>query len=308
MTPPRPRSIIAGRKARVRTTTASQLTRTISAWRSRSRSAKSAAQAEAGVVDEEVDVDAELLDLARAASAASVAEVAGDHLGVVGKAAGELRRAGPCGGRRGSARAALGELPRELLADSRRGAGDQCRLCHARSLSRPHAARGENIGRVTEATIQFADRVRAWEAEYLWERATPLVSGAARAARGRQPGADAVPARPRPDRALEGVPAAQAQDAGVRRAGGRPLPDAAHPHARGLLHLANGRAGAGAERGPDRGDRARARPRPSALRPHRRGGARRGDRGARDGASSTTSTRCGWSRCSRGARRAWGST
>src|SRR3954468_9374737 len=35
----------------------------------------------------------------------------------------------------------------------------------------------------------------------------PFLSGPAARARGRQPGADAVPARPRPDRALEGVPA-----------------------------------------------------------------------------------------------------
>src|SRR5690349_2326121 len=57
---------------------------------------------------------------------------------------------------------------------------------------------------------------------------------------GRQPGADTVPAGPRPDRALEGVPAAEAQDAGLRGAGGGPLPDQAHPHAGGLLHLSHG--------------------------------------------------------------------
>ena len=38
--------------------------------------------------------------------------------------------------------------------------------------------------------------------------------------------------------------------------------------------LAHRRAGAGAQRGPRRGDRARPRPRPPAVRPHRRGGAR----------------------------------
>ena len=63
--------------------------------------------------------------------------------------------------------------------------------------------------------------------------------------------------------------------------GGRPLPDPAHAHARDLLHRADGRAGAGAERGPDRGDRAGARPRPPAVRPHRRGGARPGAARAR---------------------------
>src|SRR3954454_8380016 len=83
-----------------------------------------------------------------------------------------------------------------------------------------------------------------------------LLSRPAAGARGGQPGADAIPARPRPDRALEGVPAAQAQDAGVRGAGGRSLPDPAHAHPRGLLHLADGGAGARPERGPDGGDRA----------------------------------------------------
>ena len=92
----------------------------------------------------------------------------------------------------------------------------------------------------------------------------------------RQPAADAVPARPRPDRPLEGLPPPQAQDAGLRRPRGRPLPDPAHPHAGGLRDRPHGRPGARPQRGPDRGDRARPRPRPPALRPHRRGGARRG--------------------------------
>ena len=58
-----------------------------------------------------------------------------------------------------------------------------------------------------------------------------LLSGGARASRGGLRAAHPVPARSRPDRALEGVPPAQAQDAGLRRAGRRPLPHAAHPHA-----------------------------------------------------------------------------
>ena len=112
--------------------------------------------------------------------------------------------------------------------------------------------------------------------------------------------AHAVPARPRPDRALEGVPAAQAQDAGLRRPRGRPLPHAADPHARGHPDLAHGRAGAAAQRGPHRGDRARPRRRPSAVRAHRRGGAGRAARASASAAASvTTSTRCGSSTCSR---------
>ena len=88
------------------------------------------------------------------------------------------------------------------------------------------------------------------------------------------PPAHAVPARPRPDRPLEELPAAQAQDPGLHRPRGRPLPHPAHAHDRGLRHLAHGRAGAAPERGPDRGDRPRPRPRPPAVRARRRGGAR----------------------------------
>ena len=107
--------------------------------------------------------------------------------------------------------------------------------------------------------------------------------------------AHAVPARPRPDRPLEGLPPAQAQDAGVRRAGGGPLPHAPHAHARGHAGQPHRRARAAAQRGPDRGDRARARPRAPAVRAHRRGGPRRGAaRRGSGGVSSITSTRCGW--------------
>ena len=60
-----------------------------------------------------------------------------------------------------------------------------------------------------------------------------LLSGAARARGGGLLAAHAVPARPRPDRALQGVPPADAQDAGVRGAARRPLPHAADAHARG---------------------------------------------------------------------------
>ena len=121
-----------------------------------------------------------------------------------------------------------------------------------------------------------------------------LVSGAARGRRGRLAAAHAVPARPRPDRPLEGVPPAQAQDPGLHLARGRPLPHAAHAHARGGRDRAHGRARARAQRGPDRGDRARPRPRPPAVRAHRRERARRVPaRALRRRASATTSTRCG---------------
>ena len=126
------------------------------------------------------------------------------------------------------------------------------------------------------ATATFADRVRAWEDEFLSEHATRSYP-ARRARRGAgQPAADAVPARPRPHRPLQVLPPAQAQDPGLRRPRGRPLPDPADPHAGGLRDRPHRGPGAGPERGPDRGDRARPRPRPPALRPRRRGRARRG--------------------------------
>ena len=86
--------------------------------------------------------------------------------------------------------------------------------------------------------------------------------------------ADALPARPRPDRALQGVSPAEAEDPGVHRPAGRPLPHPAHAHAGGVGHRPGRGPGAAAERGPGRGDRARPRPRACALRPHRRGGDR----------------------------------
>ena len=85
----------------------------------------------------------------------------------------------------------------------------------------------------------------------------------------------------------------QAQDAGLRRPRGRPLPHAADAHARDDRDRARRRARAAAERGPHRGDRPRPRPRPPAVRPRRRGGARRAAaRARRRAASATTSTRC----------------
>ncbi len=96
--------------------------------------------------------------------------------------------------------------------------------------------------------------------------------------RGRVRRPDAVPARPRPHPPFEAVPAAEGQDAGLHRPGGRPLPHADDPHARDDRDRARRRARAAAERGPDRGDRARSRHRPPAVRARRREGARRAHR------------------------------
>ena len=90
---------------------------------------------------------------------------------------------------------------------------------------------------------------------------------APRAARPDPPG---LPARPRPHHPLQGLPAPEAQDPGLLRADGRPLPDAPHAHARGVADRAQHRQGAPPARGADRGHRARARPRPHAVRPRGR--------------------------------------
>ena len=124
----------------------------------------------------------------------------------------------------------------------------------------------------------------------------PLVPGPPARARARLRPPHAVPARPRPDRAQQGLPPAQAQDAGVHLARGRPLPHAADPHARGLRDRPQRGPGAGPERGPDRGHRAGPRPGPPAVRAHRRARPGRAAGAAATAcASATTSTRCAWS-------------
>src|SRR5205085_1955892 len=81
-----------------------------------------------------------------------------------------------------------------------------------------------------------------------------------------RPGAADLPARPRSHHPLQGVPAAGRQDAGVPGARGRPLPDAHHPHARGVADRAHRHARAAAQRIADRGDRDGPRSRAHAVR------------------------------------------
>ena len=81
--------------------------------------------------------------------------------------------------------------------------------------------------------VRSRSACRAREERELSPLAARSYPAPARRARGRLRPAHAVPARPRPDRSLQGVPPPQAQDAGLRRARGRPLPHAADAHARG---------------------------------------------------------------------------
>ena len=113
---------------------------------------------------------------------------------------------------------------------------------------------------------------------------------AARRPQSRRPAPDGVPARPRPGHPLQGVSAAQAQDPGVHRAEGRPLPHPPDPHDGSDPGRADDRAGAAAERGSDRGHRPGARPRAHAVRARWRGRDGRDPRPS----SATTSRACGW--------------
>ena len=132
------------------------------------------------------------------------------------------------------------------------------------------------------------------------EQLAPAATRAARrprpgATRARGPAADGVRARPRPDPARQGLPPAQAQDAGLPEPRRRPLRHPADPHAAG--HPGRPVAGPGArpQRDAGRGDRAGPRRRPLAVRPPRRGRAR----ALRARAAGTTPRRaCGSSRCS----------
>ena len=128
-----------------------------------------------------------------------------------------------------------------------------------------------------DTSPSFAARIRELEERALSPLAVRSYETRGRLrARGRVRRPHAVPARPRPDRPLQAVPAAEGQDAGLHRPGRRPLPHAHDPHARDDRHRPRRRPRAAPERGSRRGDRARPRHRPHAVRPRRRGGARRG--------------------------------
>ena len=84
-----------------------------------------------------------------------------------------------------------------------------------------------------------------------------------------------LPPRLRPHHPFDRLPPPQAQDPGVRLRRGRPLPHAAHPHARSDAGGPRARPPAAARRRSRRGAGAGPRSRPSAVRPCRRARARR---------------------------------
>ena len=130
ITPPVPRSTIAGRKARVRVTTASQLTRTISASRS------------SGVSQKRPRVPNPALLTSRSTSTPSFVDLLLERGGVVGEVAlndvglgvellGEGLEAVLPAGDEDQLVTSFGELARELLADARRSSRNQRCFGHA---------------------------------------------------------------------------------------------------------------------------------------------------------------------------------
>ena len=91
--------------------------------------------------------------------------------------------------------------------------------------------------------------------------------------RGARRHAHGLRARPRPHHAQQGLPAAEAQDAGLREPRGRSLRDAPDAHHPGHPDRTGAGRGAVAQRVAGRGHRPGPRRRPLPVRPHRRGGA-----------------------------------
>src|SRR5712691_8754610 len=83
-----------------------------------------------------------------------------------------------------------------------------------------------------------------------------LVAQATKAATAKRAVADAdeLRGRSRPHRPQQGLPPHEAQDTGLSRAGGRPLPDADDAHPRGEPDRPLDGPGAAPQRGPGRGD------------------------------------------------------
>ena len=155
----------------------------------------------------------------------------------------------------------------------------------ARAASQPAARRMDEPRSTNLGDIGFGYRPRAPYA------CDPAQSRGRFYRRDRKPDPHAVPARPRPHHPFDRLPPAEAQDAGVHRARGRPLPHPADPYDRGGADRARPGARAALRRGSGRGGGAGARFRPHAVRPYRRGSART-TRWPPGAASTTTRSRC----------------
>ena len=134
---------------------------------------------------------------------------------------------------------------------------------------------------------RFDETIRAREEDPVAVRCPLARDARARASGGAMRRPDGVPARSRSHRPLEAVPAAEGEDTGLHRSRGRSLPHAHDPHARDDGDLPRRGACAAAERGSDRGDRARARHGPHTVRARRGGCARRRRAGAIQSALSS---------------------
>ena len=155
--------------------------------------------------------------------------------------------------------------------------------------------RRRHNGRRMSASIR--EQLEQREREILAPQASKSADSKGRAPpRNRRRDPPGVPARPRSHHPHQGVPSAQAQDAGVLCADRRSLSHAPDAHARSGADRADHREGAAPARRADRSDRARSRPGPHAVRPCRRAGAQRAWCRAD---SITTSKACASSMCSR---------
>ena len=162
----------------------------------------------------------------------------------------------------------------------RRRSHSEAGACSALPSPRCSSEQRSRISCLYADPMGFDETIRAREEGPLAVRGALARDARARASGGAMRRPDGVPARPRSHRPLEAVPAAEGEDAGLHRPRGRSLPHAHDPHARDDGDLARRGAGAAAQRGSDRGDRARARHGAHAVRARRGGCARRRRAGA----------------------------
>ena len=155
------------------------------------------------------------------------------------------------------------DRPLPISARRWRRTSASVRLPHGTSFLREHNGR--------RMTPSIREQLEQREREILAPQASKSADSKGRVRKEEEdrdpPG---VPARSRSHHPHQGVPPAQAQDAGVLLADRRSLPHAPDAHARSGADCAHHCEGAAAARRADRGDCARSRPGPHAVRPRRR--------------------------------------